>query len=185
MFEAERITGTDFEPNRLIEFLRPPFRRYELLTPMSPADAASVLEEIVEPRTIFRWPFSRDHRYFEGWVAESRFKISRILSYGKGFLPMIEGSFRQADSGTIVAVKIRPAWPLIAFLSGVTAILLWVFVTIDPSMPGSFGSRMLVLGVMLYIYLAMSVPCAILVRSAMSRLLKLPWSGAPNSDSFP
>jgi hypothetical protein len=185
MFEAEQITGTNFEANRLIEFLRPPFRRYELLTPMSPAQAASVLHEIVEPRNRFRMPFSRGHRYFEGWVAEGRFKISRILNYGNGLLPMIEGSFRRADSGTIVAVKIRPTWPLIAFLSGVTAILLWVLVAIDSSMPGSFGARMLVLGVMLYIYLVMSVPCAILVRSAMNRLLKLPWSGAPNSDSSP
>jgi hypothetical protein len=185
MFEPKRITGSTFEPNRLIEFLRPPFRRYEFLTPMSPADAASVLQEIVEPRKRFRMPFSRDHRYSEGWVAEGRFKISRILNYGNGFLSVIEGSFRRADSRTIVAVKTRPAWPLIAFLSAVTAILLWVFVAIDSSMPGSFDARMLVLGVMLYIYLVMSVPCAILVRSAMNRLLKFPWSGAADSSSSP
>ena len=49
MFEAERITGSDFAPDQVIEFLRPPFRKFEFLTPMSPAHGARVLQEIVEP----------------------------------------------------------------------------------------------------------------------------------------
>jgi hypothetical protein len=50
MFEAERITGPDFKPGRLGDFLRlPTLRKYEILTPMSPAHAARVLEEVVEP----------------------------------------------------------------------------------------------------------------------------------------
>src|SRR5713101_6632271 len=183
MFEAERIAGTDFKPNLLIEFLRPPFRRYELMRRMSPADAAKVLQENVEPRKRVRWPFSRDHRYFEGRVAESRFKISRIINYGNAWLPVIEGSFRPNNSGTIVIVKMRLMKPLAAFLSGTMAILLSAFIQIDSHLPGAFGAGILVFGGMLFIYLTTTVPFAIEVRIAMKRLLKLPWSGAANSDS--
>jgi hypothetical protein len=66
MFEAERITGSDFEPDRLIEFLRPPFRKFEIPTPMSPAHAARVLQEIVEPPRKWGWPSSTKRGYFEG-----------------------------------------------------------------------------------------------------------------------
>jgi hypothetical protein len=52
VFEAEPIAGTDFEPNVLIEFLRPPFRKYQFSTPMSTAHAAEVLQEIVEPKEL-------------------------------------------------------------------------------------------------------------------------------------
>src|SRR5260370_7566890 len=75
MFQAERIAGTDFKANRLIEFLRPPFRRFEIVTPISPAHAARILEEIVEPPRKWGWPTSSKRGYFEGRVAASRFKI--------------------------------------------------------------------------------------------------------------
>jgi hypothetical protein len=49
MFQAERIAGYDFEPIRLRDFIRPPFRKFEFSTPMSTEHAARVLQEIVEP----------------------------------------------------------------------------------------------------------------------------------------
>src|SRR5579864_927857 len=75
MFEAEQITGTDFEPNRLIEYFRPPFRKFEFSTPMTPAQSARVLLEIVEPFKTFRWASSGTDRYFEGWLEGDHFKI--------------------------------------------------------------------------------------------------------------
>src|SRR5208282_5619671 len=42
MFEAELISGTDFESS-LTDFLRPPFRKFEFSTRFSPAHAARVL----------------------------------------------------------------------------------------------------------------------------------------------
>ena len=75
MFEAERIAGTDFEPNRLIEFLCPPFRKFEVSTTMSPAQAESVLQENVEAARFFKWPSFREHKYFEGKVAGGRFNF--------------------------------------------------------------------------------------------------------------
>jgi hypothetical protein len=180
MFEAERIAGTNFEPNRLIEFLRPPFRKFEIGTPMSPAQAESLLQEIVEPRKIFRSPFSRDHRYFEGRVAAGRFKIRRIIHYGNGFLPMIEGRLRRDDSETIVTVNMRLAWPLVIYLSGVMLFVFWVGLSIDSHFLGSFAARMVIWG-MLLIYLVAAASFATKVRIAMKRLLRLPWRGEVGS----
>jgi hypothetical protein len=181
MFEAERIAGTDFEPGRLREYLRPPFRKYEIVTPMSPEDAASVLQKIVQPARIFKWPSFGEHRYFEGKVAGDRFKIRRFINYGNAWLPVIEGGFRRDGSDTIVTVNVRLMWPLVAFQSGIILFLLWTCASIDAHMSGSFDARMLVLGVTLLIYLFSTVSFAHDVRTTMRRLLKLPWSGAASA----
>jgi len=115
MFEAERIAGTDFEPNVLIEFIRPPFRKYQFSTRMSTVRAADVLQEIVEPRKTFRWRIPSDHRYFEGSVGDDQFKINRIIEGRDSFLPMIEGTFRAEDSGALVTLNLRMAWPVMIF----------------------------------------------------------------------
>src|SRR5258708_30623931 len=94
MIQAERVGGTDFNPNRLREFLRPPFRKFEILTPTSPAHAARILEEIVEPPRKWGWPTSAKRGYFEGRVAGNRFKIHRIINYHNAFVPIIEEHFR-------------------------------------------------------------------------------------------
>src|ERR1700688_738630 len=115
MFEAERIAGPDFEPDRLIEFLRPPFRKFEFLTPMSTAHAARVLQEIVEPPRKWGWPTSMKRGYFEGRVASSGFKILRIINYQNSFRPIIEGNFRRDGLGTIVTLKMRLVWPIVPY----------------------------------------------------------------------
>jgi hypothetical protein len=185
MFEAEPITGTNFDSNLLIDFLRPPFRKFEIRTPMNPEDAVRVLQEIVEAARFFRWPSFGDHRFFEGRVAGDRFKIQRFINYQNAWLPVIEGTFRPDNIGTIVTVKIRLIWPLVVGLSGTMALLLWAFVAMDWHSPGFLSARMLILGAMLFFYLVTTISFASEVRSAMKRLLKLPWSSAPNSDSSP
>lgn len=127
MFEAERIAGTDFEPNRLIEFLRPPFRKFEVSTTMSPAQAESVLLENVEPARFFKWPSFREHKYFEGKVAGGRFKIQRFINYENSWLPVIMGSFRPDNSGTIVNVTVRLMWSLTVFSCGIILFFFWGF----------------------------------------------------------
>ncbi len=173
MFEAERIIGPDFEPNRLIEFLRPPFRKFELLTPMSPARAATVLQKIVEPAKIFRWPSSRRHRYFEGTVEGDHFKINRIINHRDLFLPIIEGSFREEDSGTLVTLNMRMAWPVVVFCSGFILALLWSFVRQSAFQ----GTQTGLIGMMLFMYFLATVYFATEVRIAMKRLLRLLRSG--------
>ncbi len=181
MFEAERIAGSDFEPDRLIEFLRPPFRKFELLTPMSPAHAARVLQEIVEPPRKWGWPSSTKRGYFEGRIAGSRFKIHRVIRYQSAFLPIIEGNFRRDGLGTIVTLNMRLVWPVVPFWIGIILFLAWSSVAVDSRVAGPFGVRMAVIAMTLFIYLVATVPFAIEVRIAMKRLLELMHSGSAGS----
>jgi hypothetical protein len=173
MFEAERITGSDFEPDRLIEFLRPPFRKFEIPTPMSPAHAARVLQEIVEPPRKWGWPSSTKRGYFEGRVAGSRFKIHRIIRYQGSFLPIIEGNFRRDGLGTIVTLNMHLVWPVVPFWIGIIVFLAWSSVAVDSRVAGPLEARMAVIAMTLFTYLVATVPFAIEVRLAMKRLLKL------------
>jgi hypothetical protein len=67
--------------------------------------------------------------YFEGEVAGGRFKIQRFINYQNAWLPVIEGSFRLDDPGTIVTLNMRLMWPLMIFLFGIIALLFWSFRT--------------------------------------------------------
>jgi hypothetical protein len=181
MSDPEPIKSS-FEPNLLIEFVRPPFRRFELFTPMTPARAAAVLQKIVEPNKNFRSPFSKKHRYFEGSVDGDHFKISRIINYYRNsFVPIIEGSFRPEPSGTIVSLNLRMAWPVT---------MLWVVMILLPLLsfvangsqawvhgPGTFLIKMT-----LFIYFMASVCFAIEARIAMKTLRRLLRSGDIRGD---
>jgi len=158
MFEAERITGSDFEPDRLIEFLRPPFRKFEIPTPMSPAHAARVLQEIVEPPRKWGWPSSTKRGYFEGRVAGSRFKIHRVIRYRGSFLPIIEGNFRRDGLGTIVTLNMHLVWPVVPFWIGIIGFLTWSSVAVDSRVAGPIEARMAVVAMTLFTYLVATVP---------------------------
>ena len=177
MFEAERIAGSDFEPDRLIESVRPPFRKFEFSTPMSTAHAARVLQEIVEPPRKWGWPTSTKRGYFEGRVAGSRFKIHRIIHYQNSFIPIIEGNFRRDGLGTIVTLNMRLVWPVVPLWFGIILFLAWGSVAVDSRLAGPFGVRMLLLGMALFIYLVATIPFAVEVRIAMKLLLELLRSG--------
>src|SRR5260370_22046495 len=151
MFQAERIAGTDFKANRLIEFLRPPFRRFEIVTPTSPAHAARILEEIVEPPRKWGWPTSAKRGYFEGRVAGSRFKIHRIITYQNAFVPIIEGNFRRDGLGTVVTLNMRLVWPVVFFWSGIMLFLGWNSVAVDSRVAAAFGARMAVIAMTILI----------------------------------
>jgi hypothetical protein len=172
MFDPEPVKSS-FEPNLLIEFVRPPFRRLEFSTPIGPARVAAVLRKIVEPSEMFRSPFSKKHRYFEGSVDGDHFKISRITNYYRNsFLPIIEGSFRPDLSGTIVSLNLRMAWPVT---------MLWVVMILLPLLsfvangsqawvrgPGTFLIKMT-----LFFYFMASIGFAIEARIAMKTLRRL------------
>jgi hypothetical protein len=172
MFEAERIAGSDFEPDRLIEFLRPPFRKFEFSTPMSTAHAARVLREIVEPPRKWGWPTSTKWGYFEGRVSGSRFKILRIIHYQNFFMPIIEGNFRRDGLETVVTLKMRLVWPIMPFWFSIILFLAWSSVAVDSRLAGPYGARMLLFGMALFIYLVATIPFAVEARIAMKRLLE-------------
>jgi hypothetical protein len=178
MFRTERIAGADFEPNRLIEFLRPPFRKFEFSTPMSTAHAARVLQEVVEPPRNWGWPTSTKRGYFEGRVAGSRFKIIRVIRYRNSFVPVIEGRFRREGLGAMVTVNMRLVWPVVPFWFGIILFLAWGSVAVDSRLAGPLGARLLLLGMTLFIYLVATIPFAVEVRVAMKMLLELLRSGA-------
>ena len=177
MFEAERIAGTELEPKRLRDYLRLPFRRFEFSTPMSTAHAARILQDNVEPPRKWGWPSSAKRGFFEGKVAGSRFKIHRVAGYQNSFLPIIEGNFRRDGLRTVVTVNMRPVWPVIPFWIAVILFLAWSSVNVDSVVAASFGARMVVIAMTLFIYAVATVPFAIEVRIAMKRLLALLRSG--------
>jgi len=173
MFKAESITGSDFEPDRLIEFLRLPFRKFEFSTRMSAAHAARLLDDIVEPPRKWGWPTSAKRGYFEGRVAGSRFKIHRIIDYQNAFVPIIEGNFRRDGMGTMVMLNMRLVWPVVPVWLGIILFLGWSSVAVDSHLGGPFGVRLLLLGMALLIYLVATIPFAVEVRIATRRLLEL------------
>jgi hypothetical protein len=173
MFEAERIAGSDFESNRLIELLRPPLRKFEFSAPMSMAHAARLLQEIVEPPRKWGWPTSTKLGYFEGRVAGGRFKILRVIHYQNSFRPIIEGNFRRDGLATTVTLKMRLVWPVVPCWIGMMLFLAWGSVAVDSHLAGPLGARALLLGMTLFIYLFVTIPFAIEVRIAMKRLLEL------------
>src|SRR5271167_445905 len=181
MFEAERIAGTDFKPKRLRDFIRPPFRKFEFLTPMTTAHATRILQEIVEPPRKWGVPTSIKRGFFEGRIAGSRFKIHRVINYQNAFVPIIEGNFRRDRLGTMVTVNMRLVWPVVPFWIGIILFLAWSSVAVDSRVAGSFGVRMAVIAMTLFIYLVATVPFAIEVRIAMQRLLELMRSGSAGS----
>jgi hypothetical protein len=182
MFEAERIAGNDFEPSRMREYLRPPFRKFEIVTPMSPAHAARVLQEIVEPPRKWGSPTSGKRGYFEGKVAGSRFKINRVMNRPSSFMPIIEGNFRRDGLGTIVTLNMRMVWPVVPVWVGIIVFLFWNSVTADSLVAQSFGARLLLLAMTLFIYLVATVSFAAEVRVAMKRLIELLRSGSFTAD---
>lgn len=172
MFKAE-IAESDLTPDRLIDFLRPPFRKFDFSTRMSTEHAARVLEAIVEPPRKWGWPTSAKRGYFEGRVAGGRFKIHRIVYYRNSFIPIIHGNFRREGLGTIVTLNMRLLWPVVLVWSGIILFLAWSSVAVDSRLAGPFGARMLLLGMALFIYLVATIPFTIEVRIAMKRLLEL------------
>jgi hypothetical protein len=183
MFEAERIAGTDFERSPLLEYLRPPFRKFVFSTSMSPAHAARVLDEIVEPPRKWGWPTSTRRGYFEGRVAGGRFKIHRIIRYQNSFLPIIDGSFQRDSSGTVVTVNMRLVWLVVPVWVGIILFLGWNSVAVDSRVAGYFGARLAVIAMTLFIYLVATVPFAIEARIAIKRLLELLRAGSAGLSS--
>jgi hypothetical protein len=183
MFEAEPIAGTDFDRTRLRDCLRPPFRKYEFTTAMSPAHAARILQENVEPPRKWGWPTSSKRGYFEGKVAGSRFKFHRVAGYQNSFLPIIEGTFQRDAVGTLVTVNMRLVWLVVPFWIGIVLFLAWSSVSVDSVVAGPFGVRVVVIAMTLFIYLVATVPFAIESRIAMKRLLELLQSAPALSSS--
>ena len=173
MFEAERITETNFETSLFFDLIRPPFRRFELLTGMSPQHAAHALQHIVEPMQYIVWWPSKRHGYFEGTVDEERFKISRIIRYRNSFMPIVEGRFYSEGGRTLIPLNLRMAWPVTVFWLFMIG---WVF---RKGAAGVFGiqSPLNTAEMIIFLYFMTSVGFGIEARIAMKRLVEVFHSG--------
>jgi hypothetical protein len=180
MFEAEQIAGPDLEAT-LLDFLRPPFRKFEFSTAMSQAHAARVLEQIVEPPRKFGWRTSAKSGYFEGKVGGSSFKIHRVINFPNSFLPIVEGRFRRDGFATTINLSVRLVWPVMLVWLAVILFMLWNSVAPDSRLAGSYGARIFVLAMTAFIYFMASVSFAIEMRLAMKRFLSLLYSGPARS----
>ena len=164
------------------DFLRPPFRKFEFLTPMSTAHAARILQEVVEPPRKWGWPTSNKRGYFEGKIAGSRFKIHRVAGYQNSFLPIIEGNFRRDGPGTLVTLNMHIVWPVVPLWLGIIVFLVWSSVSVDSVVAGPFWVRVVMIAMTLFIYLVATIPFAVEVRIAMKRLLELLRAGSAGSE---
>src|SRR5438067_5331361 len=82
-----------------------PTDSFEIETTMSEEEIASALRKWIEPRKTFR--LSWDHAAFEGSFTNDGFKITRIIHYRNGFLPVVRGRFLAGPSGTRVKIEMR------------------------------------------------------------------------------
>jgi hypothetical protein len=79
-------------------------------------------------------------------------------------------------------LNMRLVWPVVFFWSSILMFLGWSSVAVDSRVAAAFGARMAVIAMTLFIYLVATVPFAIEVRIAMTRLLRLLCSGEMRGD---
>ncbi len=106
------------EPQVWRELLALPWRRYEILTHMQPAEALEAISRVTGSRGSILHPVRRRTSDFEGAVGPDGFEINRVIRYRNSFLPMIAGRLAPAPGGTLVTISMRPWW---------FAMLFWLF----------------------------------------------------------
>jgi len=97
-------------------------------------------------------------------------------------MPIIEGNFRRDGSGTVVTLNMRMVWVVVPVWLGIIFFLFWNSVTADSLVAQSFGARLLLLAMTLFIYLVATVSFAAEVRVAMKRLIELLRPGGFTAD---
>jgi hypothetical protein len=104
------------EPHLWGELLSLPWRRYEILSHMQPAEALAAIARVTAPgRSLWRHPLSRPVADFEGAVGPDGFAINRVIRYRNSFLPMIKGRLEAAPVGTLITISMRPLWLVTIF----------------------------------------------------------------------
>ncbi|WP_375560020.1 hypothetical protein ACE193_20225 [Bernardetia sp. OM2101] len=116
-----------------------PYEKISYTTHLSSEQIKKRLEQITEPKKIFRWKgiFARsNHAPYEGEINLDSFKISRILHRKMGFLPLIEGKIQsekfEGKEKTTVHLTMRLSNFILAYL------VIWLFWMIILLLPNSF-----------------------------------------------
>ncbi|WP_338762677.1 hypothetical protein WAF17_18075 [Bernardetia sp. ABR2-2B] len=114
-----------------------PYEKVSYTTHLSQEQIAKRLNQITEPKKIFRWKgifASSNHATFEGRVDINSFKINRIMHHKMGFLPLIEGNLQNEELGnkTKIHITMRISNFVLAYL------LIWLSWMIIIILPNSF-----------------------------------------------
>ncbi len=92
--------------SRTLLFLLP-YRRFQISSRLSAAEASEVLAAEIEPRRWLR--FTWRTRAFEGSVEGSSFDIRRIIRYRNSFVPRVLGTIQAEPNGCTIVVEMTLA----------------------------------------------------------------------------
>src|SRR5579862_8215474 len=115
------------EGNWVLAWLRLPYRQFEIVSTLPREAAMARINGIVEAHSPLIATFVRTNKLFAGDVSSDRFKIKRIVNYRSGMVPVIEGVFDPAPSGSRIRITMRLAYWIAGFYGlwfGATMILL-------------------------------------------------------------
>ena len=128
-----------------------PYQKFEIRTRFSQNVTLGKIAALIEPRQFIRVPFSRDHKPFEGEIEGFAFKISRIIHYRNGFLPILIGEIEDDLDATKVKISARPNLLVSLLMPGL--LLVPIFLTIFAAETVNFGSVWLaVIGLIVIIF---------------------------------
>jgi hypothetical protein len=164
------------EPQVWRELLALPWRRYEILTHIQPAEALDAIGRATGPRGSIWRPVWRRTGDFEGTVGPQGFEINRVIRYRDFFLPMITGKMAPAPGGTLITVSMRPWWFVIVFwLFWMTfvAVFLAAILLAKSGMPNRSIGVLVGAGLLAFGYLLCSVGFGLEARWAKQMLEKV------------
>lgn len=103
-----------------------PYHRFELTSPLRPAEAQAAMAAHIEPFKVFRitMPGSRNDARFEGEANANGFRVQRIIGYRNSFLPKVVGEISGDGRGSRIKIEMQPN-PFVYLFAG-----LWVIVAV-------------------------------------------------------
>ncbi len=104
-----------------------PYTRFTIKAYLQAHEVEQRLAAEVEPRQLFRWGFSRDHKFFAGTVENGKFNINRIIHYRNNFLPIITGQIHNDLNTSRIEVTTRLSYFIIGFMA--LFIPFWAFIS--------------------------------------------------------
>lgn len=114
-----------------------PWHRFEIISPLSPADARKALEAHIEEEKWLqmRWPSRKNDDRFAGSFAGDTFSVHRILGYRNSWAPVTEGRIEAAGRGSRIDVKMNIHPIILAFTACLVVALAMGFMAITRLWP--------------------------------------------------
>lgn len=93
-----------------------PYDKFEVVVGLPAAQVRERIQDNIGPTGIMGIFSSVGDRAFNGKVSDENFKIHRNIRYRNSFLPILCGSFEHHPAGTLVSVRMRLHYLVMAFL---------------------------------------------------------------------